>query len=241
MQAIILAAGIGSRISKYIGNKPKCLIEVCGKTLLERQVDFLSKVGVGEFILCLGYKSEDVKNFVKKKFSDKKFVFVQNNNYLKTNAIYSLWLSKDFVKSNVFVVHSDIIFDDSIFELVKNGGTNWALVHKTKKSEKDFNSLIENSCIKKIEVNIPDDSARFTMPFYKVSKAFFYDWMNNVSLLLKDGETNCYAEKALTPTLKSFCLKPLYFETDSLMEIDNLDDLQKARGLFEDACEHYSD
>ena len=72
MQAIMLAAGKGSRLGKYTKNNTKCMLDVHGETLLERAIDALLEAGIKDFILVLGYKKDNVKKFIKEKELDKK-------------------------------------------------------------------------------------------------------------------------------------------------------------------------
>mgnify|MGYP002530337169 CR=1 FL=1 len=64
MQAIMLAAGKGSRLGKYTKNNTKCMLNVHGKTLLERAIDALLEANIKDFILVLGYKGDNVKKFI---------------------------------------------------------------------------------------------------------------------------------------------------------------------------------
>ena len=64
MQAIMLAAGKGSRLGKYTKNNTKCMLNVHGKTLLERAIDALLEANIKDFILVLGYKGDNVKRYI---------------------------------------------------------------------------------------------------------------------------------------------------------------------------------
>ena len=58
MKAIILAAGVGSRMKKYTKSLPKGMMKINGKTLIERQIQVLKTVGIKKIIIVKGYKSE---------------------------------------------------------------------------------------------------------------------------------------------------------------------------------------
>ena len=64
MQAIMLAAGKGSRLGKYTKNNTKCMLNIHGKTLLERAIDALIEADIKDFIIVLGYKGENVKKYI---------------------------------------------------------------------------------------------------------------------------------------------------------------------------------
>ena len=60
MKAIILAAGMGTRLGKYTENLPKCMLEFNGKSLIERQVDTLRKAGITDISIVRGYQPEKI-------------------------------------------------------------------------------------------------------------------------------------------------------------------------------------
>ena len=65
MQLVILAGGLGSRISEETQNKPKPLVEICGKPIIVHIMEHYASYGVKEFIICCGYKGEMLKDYFK--------------------------------------------------------------------------------------------------------------------------------------------------------------------------------
>ena len=134
MQALMLAAGKGARLGKYTRNNTKCMLEVNGKTLLERTIDSLLEANIDKFIIVLGYKKENVINFIKEKGLDKKIniTYVYNDIYDTTNNIYSLYLAKEYLKNDdTILLESDIIYDKSIIKkLVDSNYESAAVVAK---------------------------------------------------------------------------------------------------------------
>ena len=72
MKVVILAGGLGTRISEYTKTIPKPMIKVCGKPIIHRIIDHYVKYGHTEFYIALGYKGEVIKNYFKKQKVDKK-------------------------------------------------------------------------------------------------------------------------------------------------------------------------
>lgn len=134
MQAIMLAAGKGTRLGKYTKNNTKCLLDVHGKTLLERAIDALVYAGIKKFVLVLGYKKENVIKFIEEKGLDKKIDidYVFNDVYDKTNNIYSLYLAKDYLlKDDTILLESDLIYDEKVIKkLVDSDYEDTALIAK---------------------------------------------------------------------------------------------------------------
>jgi L-glutamine-phosphate cytidylyltransferase len=116
MKAVILAAGQGTRIRSVHGERPKCLIEVDGSTILDHQLEALSKAGVYEVAIVVGYQKEQIINHVRVHSHRKQRIdFIENPAYALCNNIYSLWLALDWVRGDNFIVlNADVIFDADI-------------------------------------------------------------------------------------------------------------------------------
>ncbi|MDL2214661.1 phosphocholine cytidylyltransferase family protein [Dysgonomonas sp. OttesenSCG-928-M03] len=121
MKAVILAAGIASRLRPLTNNTPKCLLKVGSKCLLERTIDALIDNNFEEFIIVTGYLKEMIEDFVSTAYPNLKVEFIHNEKYASTNNIYSLWMTKDAVKNgNMMLLDSDILFDSHIITALLN-------------------------------------------------------------------------------------------------------------------------
>ncbi len=115
MKAIILAAGVGSRIRPLTNNCPKSLLKIGGNTILERMLSHIQDCGINEVIFVLGYLQEQIKDAVLTKFPNLVVHFVFNDKYAETNTGFSLMLSKDLVGESAFVkFDADVVFDKEI-------------------------------------------------------------------------------------------------------------------------------
>ena len=72
MKVVILAGGLGTRISEYTKTIPKPMIKVCGKPIIHRIIDHYVRYGHNEFYIALGYKGKVIKEYFKKKKLTKK-------------------------------------------------------------------------------------------------------------------------------------------------------------------------
>src|SRR3982751_1732122 len=88
VKGIILAAGKGSRLNGTIGDKPKCLLRVGGKTLVERQIDALRQVGIEDVAVVVGCQAEAVR-----RTCGQRITYIENARFAQTNSLYSLWLA----------------------------------------------------------------------------------------------------------------------------------------------------
>lgn len=117
IKAIILAAGVGSRIRPLTDNCPKCLLKIGGVTILERMLTNIQACGINEVVFVLGYLQEQIESFVKKSFPELDAHFIVNDRYTETNTGYSLMLTENFVKGSSFVkFDADVVFDQKILE-----------------------------------------------------------------------------------------------------------------------------
>ena len=112
MIGVILAAGMAKRLRPLTDTKPKCLLTVAGRTLLERTVDAMLQAGITEFVVVTGYRADQIQDFLNNTYhsSPITFHFLHNADYEHNNNIYSLWLSGQAVRGHEFLLmDSDIL------------------------------------------------------------------------------------------------------------------------------------
>ena len=107
MKAIILAAGRGSRMGDLTTNKPKCLLKINGRSIIDYQLEALTSAGADEIGLITGYKSSQLAGIADKTFF--------NDEWDQTNMAYSLTFAHDWLSRNECLVsYSDIFYDVAI-------------------------------------------------------------------------------------------------------------------------------
>jgi L-glutamine-phosphate cytidylyltransferase len=119
VKAVILAAGQGTRIRSVHGERPKCLIEVDNRTILDHQLDALSMAGINDVAIVVGYEKEQIMNHVSSRSVSPtpRIHFIENPAFAITNNIYSLWLALEWVRGDSFVVlNADVILDADIVD-----------------------------------------------------------------------------------------------------------------------------
>jgi len=115
MKAVILAAGIASRLRPLTDTQPKCLLQIGTRSLLQRTFDALIQNNIHEFIVVTGYRQEQIVDFLENNYSDQHITFIYNKCYRNTNNIFSLWLTRPYTeKENILLLDSDILFDSQI-------------------------------------------------------------------------------------------------------------------------------
>lgn len=116
MKAIILAAGMGTRLSKYTHNLPKGMLNLFGKSLIQRQVDLFRSCGIEDIIIVTGYQKDKVN------ISGVKYY--NNDNYSNTNMVETLFCAEDELDDDVIVSYSDIIYTKEVLKKVIESKVN---------------------------------------------------------------------------------------------------------------------
>lgn len=247
MQAIMLAAGKGSRLGKYTKNNTKCMLEVNGVTLLERTINSLLKANIHKLILVLGYQKENVKKFIKDKELDKKIdiYYIENDDYDITNNIYSLYMAKEeFSKDDTILLESDLIYEESIIkDLVKSEYENAAVIAKYEKwmdgtvtTIDDNNNILE--FIEKQNFNYDNiDHYYKTVNIYKFSRDYITNfYVPFLESYVKAYGKNSYYELVLKviSSINNSLLKGFVLKNEKWYEIDDCQDLDIAELLFSD-------
>ncbi len=230
MKALILASGAGTRLSPLTDSLPKTLLDVGGNTILGRQLSALTRYGITDVIITTGPFRETIEEHVRRNHQ-LDVTFVHNPVYESTNYIYSLWLARDLIDSDILLLHADLLFDDMLVGRLIEANDNRVLVNRNvEPPEKDFKALIENGVVTRIGVDITGADAFFCAPMYRFSLDSFRIWLAEIDNFVRDKRVDCYAEEALNRVSDRIDLHPLYYE-EFCMEIDTLEDLELARDL----------
>lgn len=243
MQGLMLAAGMGKRLGKYTKGNTKCMLNVAGKTLIERAVDALKNVGINRLVMVVGYKSENLKKFINENIKDMEIVFIDNPDYDKSNNIYSLYLAKEWLeKDDTIMLESDLIYENKMIEeLVKDKNKNVALVVKyeqwmdgtvvTLDDKNRITSFVEK---KDFKFDRTDEYYK-TVNIYKLSKEFSKnEYIPFLEAYMKAYGLNEYYELALKAIahLSRSDLKALPIKNIKWYEIDDAQDYDIVNCLF---------
>ena len=114
---------MAKRLRPLTDTKPKCLLTVGGRTLLERTVDAMLEAGIREFVVVTGYRADQIRDFLNENYAGQKveFTFLHNADYVYNNNIYSLWMSGRVVRGRDFLLmDSDILCDpETVFTIAR--------------------------------------------------------------------------------------------------------------------------
>lgn len=121
MKAIILSAGQGKRLLPLTEHKPKCLVEINGKTILEWQLQNLLKAGVRSFTIVTGFKSILIENLILNKYKDFDIDCIYNPFYTVSDNLASCWLAREKFYDDFLIVNGDDLFEVALInKLIKS-------------------------------------------------------------------------------------------------------------------------
>ena len=110
MRVIILAAGVGSRLGAITKNIPKPLVDINGKSLIERQIELFQNNDISDIIITTGAKKE--------KFDIKNVSYIHDSEYNSHDQLGSLMVAKQKISGDVIILFADLLFDENILKQV---------------------------------------------------------------------------------------------------------------------------
>ncbi len=238
MKAVILAAGIASRLRPLTDTTPKCLLKIGDRCLLERAFDALIQNGFDEFIIVTGYRQQQIVDFLQIRYPERKVTFIYNDRYESTNNIYSLWLTRPYVDGEeVLLLDSDIVFDPQIVAKLLGSDKADALALNRHELGAEEIKVIADKELKVVEISkvcsIPEaigESIGIEKMSATYTKALFQELETMITV---EGLDNIFYERAferLIPQGYSFYVIDTteFFST----ELDTVEDFQQAQKLI---------
>ncbi|MFP4051678.1 MAG: sugar phosphate nucleotidyltransferase [Thermoplasmata archaeon] len=146
-KAIILAAGMGTRLRPLTEDVCQCLLKINSETILEHQIKNLQECGIEDITIVTGYKSDKIREFCEENSWDVNFI--HNNHYSKSNNLHTLWLARDHFDEGFVCLNSDVVFDSEILRsLLKAEGEVCLAVDKKECKEEDMKVKVEDGVTK---------------------------------------------------------------------------------------------
>jgi len=238
MKAVILAAGIGSRLWPLTSSKPKCLIKIAGKPILQHQIDALVSVGLCDIIIVVGYKSHCIREHCKH-IRNANITLINNPDYENTNNMYSLYLAKNAISGeSCILVNGDVVFDTDLVKCLINHQIQdfVACDVRTYNNESMKITINKDGFIDSISKLTPKQKAYATsIDLYCFSKKSSVIFFNKITQIIEqDKNLKDWTEVALDRLFQKQKLKlrPVDIAPKRWVEIDDYDDLTYADVLF---------
>ena len=245
MKVIILAAGRGTRLGHHTKEIPKGLVDVNGKSIIERQIELFKKNGITEIVIVRGYKKE--------KFCWNDVTFIDNEDFANNNQLASLVLAQNMVSGNVLILFGDLIFEQTILDQILASSSdisiavdlNWKERYDENRNNQ-FPALaeIENDKITRISENKSLIRKKLCGEFFGIIKL-----SSEGSKILTDiiekakhnkgkfHDSDSFVMGKIPDIIEEiielgFVVKPI-FVNGKWFEVDTILDLEKAKTMFQ--------
>lgn len=122
MKALILAAGLGSRLQHKTQNIPKAMVSISGLPIISHQINALEENKIFEVGIVIGYKANILKEYLLKNHPNTRFTFFINDFFKDSNSAYSFYLASSFIKNDSYIhLNCDILFSNMLLhKIIKN-------------------------------------------------------------------------------------------------------------------------
>ena len=194
MRAVIMAAGVGSRIQGLIHDKPKCLIRAHGQSLISRTVGMLQRRGIDDITVITGYKSELICRELGTQVR-----YFHNTFYRVTNSISSLWLAKDLLDDDLILMNADLYFEEGVLDIALSQDSNAVMLSdSTRIEDADFRFGVEGRCIRKTgnKLSNAETDCEY-VGIVRIDRKFIGTFKRRLEAMVSDRDMNNWWEGVL--------------------------------------------
>ncbi|MEK9281015.1 phosphocholine cytidylyltransferase family protein [Bradyrhizobium sp. ISRA442] len=243
--ALILAAGVGSRLRPLTDLNPKPLVQIHGTPILHNALHNLGRVGVEQVMIVVGYRKEAIQDACGSRFGGVAIKYVESPVYDRTGSAYSLWLARDaLVSGDHFLLEGDVFFEENVLrQLLISKEPDAAAVAP-------FDELMQGSAVLLSDLGfISEFRLKQTARNLAADGPPLYKTMNLLRLsastlrtevvpalddMIKVGATQAYTEELLSYLVETQGLQLAAVRCDDLRwyEIDDAEDLRTAERIF---------
>lgn len=237
MIGVILAAGMAKRLRPLTDTKPKCLLKVGVRTLLERTVDAMRQAGIQEFLVVTGYRGEMIREFLTIHYPLSTIHYLDNIDYEHNNNIYSLWMACQKVRGCDFLLmDSDILCDPAAVVRIAQEQTSALAVNRHELGEEEMKVVVDtNNRITEISKTCsPEAAMGESVGIEKITADYSEALARELDqMILQEGLIDIFYERAferLIPQGHTFKVVDTthYFS----YELDTPEDFQRAQELM---------
>lgn len=234
--ALLLAAGIGSRLYPLTQNVPKCLTKVNGISILERLTATLNQHGFKRLVVITGYLENHIREFLGDQVGGIKIDYIYSPLYRTTNNIYSLWMACEVINEPFLLLESDLVFDESLLD---------AMLYSDRIAVAKMQPWMNGSCVtinkfQQVKAFFEGNADAFgeikykTVNIYSISLASWHRIEKKLDQRISEGKVNDYYETVFAEMIAdgSLSFKIVSFDGKPWYEIDTIGDLVKAEKLF---------
>ena len=229
-KALILAAGLGSRLHHMTEEIPKALIEANNVPILKRQIDALLRNGIETINIVCGYKKEKIIEYVNRNYDSKEaeFNFIFNTDYDSTNSAYSFWLAYKEIELDDFIhLNCDNIFDSKVIHSLQSNENLNLIVARNQKLSDNMEQVhldLDSKILKMDNIHFPNATHK-AMGVAKISSKLAKFLFSHIQAEINKGNNNSNFYGAIREAINHhdiYCIDL----TDEIFEVNTLDEYE---------------
>lgn len=227
MNALILAAGRGTRISRYLEGNPKCTVDIGGKPLIKYTVDLLHSKGIKKICVVVGYKHQVIEKILK----DEGIEFYYNPFFDVTNSIGSAWFARDFLNNeeDLLIMNADVFVEPSVIDiLLKENKSPVLLGDDRRKEEADYKLKYKDGILEKYGKELTgDDITGEYVGIAKLSKDYIPIFKAQLEKMIECQKHSVWWENVLYELSGKQNIYVLNVEDRFWAEVDYIEDYER--------------
>lgn len=228
MKALIMAAGIGQRISRDIHGQPKCCLEIGGKALIKRTFEQFFNKGIENIGIVTGYREK----YILQALEGSSFRRYYNPFFRITNSIASAWFAREFLTGDddLLIMNGDVFIEDGIIDMIINDSRSPLLLADSTRIEgADYRFAWDNSMLKRYGKDLTDSEttgeyvglAKLDKEYVSLFKLMLVDCINA-------EDYNCWWEDVIYRTVNQGAAVYIHDVAGSFWaEVDYIEDYLK--------------
>lgn len=228
--AILLVAGRARRLGRLTDDRPKCLLRVGHRTLIEHQVDALRNAGIEHFVIVTGYRATMVEAVVGRAAE-----YVRNEIYDRTNSLYSLALALPRARNGFVLTNGDVLFHPRLLESLVEGPHRDALLYEPGEDlgDEEMKVRIEDGRVTAMGKTLPAGTYHGeNLGVLKFSAAGAERLEAAARALVEQRDVNAWAPKAVDLICREHPIHAVSSRGFPWIEIDFEADLERARRVI---------
>ena len=227
MKVLLLAAGRGTRISRYLAGKPKCTVDIGGEKLIRYTVDLFHKKGITDIGIVLGYRAEVIREVL----SDKNVRFFYNPFYDVTNSIASAWFAKDFLAAadDTLIMNADVYLEEAMLDKILQTKLSPVMfADGTRKEEADYKFKYTDGILEKYGKDLTgDDISGEYIGIGRFSREFMPEFLAQLEEMISTQRHSVWWENILYEMVGSRNVYVASLDGLFWAEVDYIEDYER--------------
>lgn len=229
MKALILAAGRGTRISRYLEGNPKCTVNIGGTSLIRYTIELLNSFGITDIGIVLGYR----KQIIRTELADMNVRFFENPFFDVTNSIASAWFSHEFLTDDddILIMNGDVYLDREIMPLILNTSpdrTPLLFADETRREEADYKFCYRDGILLKYGKELTgDDITGEYIGVARLSRAYLPRFRQKLMSMIDEQKHSVWWENVLYELSHESAVYVAGTEGKFWAEVDYVEDYER--------------